>query len=250
MWELSIYDVWALLFFAASWLTYHFTVETSKNHEGSLNSRMNQYRLRWMMQMRNREVRIVDTQIMASLQSGTAFFASTSLIALGGAATLLRATDEVLKVFRDLPFGLATSRSVWEIKATGLALIFGYAFFKFSWSYRLFNYAAILLGATPSAHSPDVANRNLMTLRAAQMNIVAGRHFNRGQRAFFFALAYLGWFIGPVVFCAMTGAVLAVMWMRQYHSDALNAVMFQMPGGAQRDSAESQGELPPNIPPA
>ena len=29
----------------------------------------------------------------------------------------------------------------------GLAVIFVYAFFKFAWSYRLFNYAAILLGA-------------------------------------------------------------------------------------------------------
>jgi uncharacterized membrane protein len=25
----------------------------------------------------------------------------------------------------------------------------------------------------------------------------AGRHFNRGQRAFFFALGYLGWFVRP-----------------------------------------------------
>ena len=25
----------------------------------------------------------------------------------------------------------------------------------------------------------------------------AGRHFNRGQRAFFFALGYLGWFVSP-----------------------------------------------------
>ena len=28
------------------------------------------------------------------------------------------------------------------------------------------------------------------------MNVVAGRHFTRGLQAFFFALAYLGWFIG------------------------------------------------------
>ena len=52
------------------------------------------------------------------------------------------------------------------------------------------------------------------------MNIAAGRHFNRGQRAFFFALAYLGWFLGPVSFLVVTGAVLTAMWRRQFASDA------------------------------
>ena len=72
-------------------------------------------------------------------------------------------------------------------------MIFVYAFFKFAWSYRLFNYTAILMGAIPvdgRSHEGAVA-----AARATRMNIVAGRHFNRGQRAFFFALGYLGWFI-------------------------------------------------------
>ena len=57
------------------------------------------------------------------------------------------------------------------------------------------------------------------------MCTVAGRHFNRGQRAFFFAFAYLGWFIGPMIFGFMTAFVLLVMWLRQFHSDALAAVI-------------------------
>ena len=52
-----------------------------------------------------RDNRIIDTTIMASLQNGTAFFASTSLIALGGALTLLRSTDDVLPLFADMPSG-------------------------------------------------------------------------------------------------------------------------------------------------
>ena len=38
---------------------------------------------------------------------------------------------------------------LWEAKTIGLAVIFVYAFFKFAWSYRLYNYVAIMLGATP-----------------------------------------------------------------------------------------------------
>ena len=52
------------------------------------------------------------------------------------------------------------------------------------------------------------------------MNVAAGRHFTRGQRAFFFALAYLGWFLGPLTFLGFTAAVLVAMYRRQFASDA------------------------------
>jgi uncharacterized membrane protein len=52
----------------------------------------------------------------------------------------------------------------------------------------------------------------------------AGRHFNRGQRAFFFALGYLGWFIGPLPLIVTTAAVLIVMWRRQFASESRAAV--------------------------
>ena len=53
----------------------------------------------------------------------------------------------------------------------------------------------------------------------------AGRHFNRGQRAIFFALGYLGWFMGPVALILTTAAVLVAMWRRQFASDELRALM-------------------------
>jgi uncharacterized membrane protein len=52
---------------------------------------------------------MVDMQIMASLQNGTAFFASTSLLAVGGALALLRSTNEALAVLRELPIDLSPS---------------------------------------------------------------------------------------------------------------------------------------------
>ena len=58
-----------------------------------LTALMDRYRDAWMMQMLGREGRIVDSHILTSLHNGTAFFASTSLIAVGGALTLLRSTD-------------------------------------------------------------------------------------------------------------------------------------------------------------
>src|SRR5262249_9777221 len=160
--------------------------------------------------------RLVDTQIVAAIQNGNAFFASTSLIAVGGSLTLLHSTDQVLAVIGALPFGAPTTAAQWQAKTMGLAIIFVYAFFKFAWAYRLFNYVAIMIGATPLADEKDSAEAKAHVAHVGRLSDVAGQHFNRGQRAFFFALGYLGWFISPWVFIAATIAVVAVMWRRQF----------------------------------
>jgi len=217
-------DSAALAFFLLSWLGYHFAIEVSGARRRSLNVRMNEHRQAWMEQMLGRENRMVDANIMSSLQNGTAFFASTSLIAVGGVLALLQATDHVLTAFADLPFGLTMTRLAWELKVIGLAVVFVYAFFKFAWSYRIFNYAAILLGAVPQHGQASEEEGKAAARRAAAMNVVAGRHFNRGQRAFLFALAYLGWFVSPYIFVAGTALCLLVMWRRQFASDAIAAL--------------------------
>jgi uncharacterized membrane protein len=220
-------DFLSLAFFAFAWFAYYAAVERTPAGGRSLNSQMNQYRYRWMEQMVLRENRIVDTTIMASLQNGTAFFASTSLIAIGGVLTLFKSTDDVISLFSQVPLGVATTRLAWELKVAGLAVIFVYAFFKFAWAYRLFNYVAILVGSVPVLRGDNRSQAEEAARRAASMNVVAGQHFNRGQRAFFFALAYLGWFVSAYVFIVATAAVLYVMWHRQFASDARSALLKQ-----------------------
>lgn len=228
MFGFSNLDLIALAFFTLSWLGYHYMVEMGPYAARTLNMRMNLRRARWIRESAARDVRIVDTQVMGGLQNGTAFFASTSLLAIGGTLALLNATDRAVAIFSDLPFVPMTLRSVWELKIIGLVAIFGYAFFKFAWSYRLFNYCVILLGALPPFDSRDERAMAHAIHETTEMNIAAGRHFNRGQRAFFFALAYLGWFLGPVSFIGFTGAVLVAMYRRQFASDATR--VFNYPG--------------------
>jgi uncharacterized membrane protein len=220
----SILDAVALGWFVVVWSAYAITLEWTPHGKDSLNARMHPYREIWMRQMLARDMRMVDMQIMAALQNGTAFFASTSLIAIGGSLTFLRSPDEVLTIMASLPFGIRTTRVEWEIKTIGLAVIFVYAFFKFAWSYRLFNYVAIMLGATPPAEEKDTPEAQQHAVRTAKLFETAGLHFNRGQRAFFFALGYLGWFMSPLVFMATTAAVVVVMWRRQFASDSRRAM--------------------------
>ncbi len=221
--DFSILDYWALGFFIVSWLAYHLALEFTGKSRRSLNSQMYGYRHKWLEQAAARENRIVDTTIMASLQNGTAFFASTSLFAIGGALALFKVTDDILPMIGQMPLGAAMTRFALEAKAMGLTVILIYSFFKFSWAYRLFNFSAILLGSIPQPHE-DKAILDPAVRRAGRMCVAAGKNFSRGQRAFFFALAYLGWFIGAKVFLLSTVAVLIVMTRRQFDSEALRAL--------------------------
>ncbi|HKH03312.1 MAG TPA: DUF599 domain-containing protein [Bradyrhizobium sp.] len=217
-------DILAVSFFVLEWTVYAVTLEHTTYGRDSLSARMHVYREIWIRRLLDREARMVDMQVMASLQNGTAFFASTSLLAVGGALALLRSTNEALAVFGALPVDLTPSAALWEIKCLGLILIFIYAFFKFAWSYRLFNYVAILLGAMPPAGQRDTPEAEAHVVRTTRLFEAAGRHFNRGQRAFFFALGYLGWFISPWVLFLSTAAVVIVTWRRQFASSAWRAM--------------------------
>ena len=219
-----VVDILAVGFFAIEWLVYAITLEQSAYGRNSLSARMNIYREIWVRRMLDREARMVDMQIMASLQNGTAFFASTSLIAIGGGLALLRATNDALLVLSKLPVDLSPSPALWEMKCVGLILIFIYTFFKFAWAYRLFNYVAILYGAMPPASQRDTPEAEAHVIRTTRLFEAAGRHFNRGQRAFFFALGYLGWFVSPWVLFVSTGAVVIVTWRRQFASNAWRAM--------------------------
>ena len=99
-------DIAAVGFFLLEWSVYAFTLEHTVYGRNSLSARMHIYREIWMRNMLERETRMVDTQIMGSLQNGTAFFASTSLLAVGGALALLRSTNEALGVLGALPIDL------------------------------------------------------------------------------------------------------------------------------------------------
>jgi uncharacterized membrane protein len=217
-------DILAVGFFILEWTVYALTLEHSAYGRDSLSARMHVYREKWIRRLLDREARMVDTQILASLQNGTAFFASTSLLAVGGGLALLRSTSEALGVLAALPIDLSPTPALWEIKCVRLILIFIYAFFKFAWAYRLFNYVAILIGAMPPSRLSATAEAEAHVIRTTRLFEAAGRHFNRGQRAFFFALGYLGWFVSPWVLFASTAAVVIVTWRRQFASNAWRAM--------------------------
>ena len=216
------YDYLAIAWFALSWILFSLA---SNNHlpikRVSLTTAMNQHRIRWMQVAARRDLRMIDTAILAGLQNGTAFFASTTIFAIGGCFALLGATDRVLAIADDLPIPLIADPVAFELKVFGLIAIFAYAFFKFGWSYRLFNYTTILFGAIPMKDDlpDDRIELDAAANRAASLNTLAG------LRAIFLAIGYLGWFVGPFVLVGSTTLVIMVLLRRQFFSNARTAIL-------------------------
>ena len=221
-------DLTALFVFLLLWTGYSWITDRARLfNRVSLTRAMSTQRALWIRNTLKRDLRMIDTQIMAGLQNGTAFFASTSMFALGSCFALLGATDQVFAVFDDLPGVFRGSRVGFELKVGGLACIFGYAFFKFGWSYRLFNYCTILLGAIPMSEEvdKDPAAAERAADKVIHMNILAAKHFNKGLRAIFLSIGYLGWFVSPYLFMITTAAIIVVLVRRQFYSEARRAVL-------------------------
>ena len=217
---LRVPDLAAPALFVAAWAIYSYTAEGRFSRRSTLTAAMNRQREVWMRTMAQRDLRMVDTSIMIGLQQGTAFFASSCILAIGGCFAILGSGDRVLGVLGDLPFATVQSRAEFELKILGLVVILAYSFFKFGWSYRLFNYCSILIGAVPIPNDRNADELEVSVHRAARMNVLAGMHFNAGLRGIFFSIGYLGWFIGPAVLAAATVLVVAVLVRRQFFSRA------------------------------
>jgi len=229
---MSKIDFLAFAAFIALWLGYIWLSDgRAKFGRLSLNGAMTHYRRQWILNSLRRDLKMIDTQIMGGLQNGTGFFASASIIALGGCLSVYGTINQLDINRPDLSVFFAGGREVVELKLTGLAMIFGYAFFKFGWAYRLFNYCSILFGALPMMEdalaNPAAAEK--AANRVIAMNIIAAKNFNGGLRAIFLSIGYLGWFISPVVFIGSTTLVILVLIRRQFFSPARTALLEDMP---------------------
>lgn len=220
----SLIDCAALAWFLLVWFGQGWLTEASPWAGRSLGHHINLARHEWVVQGAGRDFRMIDTGIIAGLQNGTAFFASTSLIAIGGGFTLLNSIDHAVGVVSQLSILVEPNRIAFEYKVVGLLGIYAYAFFKFGWAYRMFNFGSILIGALPPPPKVGTEEMDRSVERAAAIIIVAGKNFNRGLRAFFMSIGYLGFFLGPAALFVSSAFIAVVLLRRQFSSDAVAAV--------------------------
>jgi len=217
-------DAVALVVFVISWCMHFWVVNYSPWCDKTISARMRVIRQRWMYNMVLRGAKMPDTLIQNTLQYGVLFFASTSILLIGALIAGLRASDDAVEVLGDLPFTVVTTRSVWEVKILLITFIFTFAFFKFAWSHRLFNYVLILIGAAPDQSVPvkegytDTINAENYASKVGQLHALGARHFTTGLNAYFFALAACAWFVSPQLFIVATIWVSFVLYRRAFWS--------------------------------
>lgn len=224
---LSLADGAALALFILAILGVTALIERKNAPRLSTARLMAARRAQWMALMAERDIRIMDAALLAIQHQGTAFFASASMIAIGGVVALIGAADQVLAVARDLtPEAGERHRVVWELKMLFLLVILVLALLKFIWAHRLFGYCSVLIGATPGV---DDAERRALAEEAGALNIQAGRNFNRGLRLVYFALASLAWMLGPWAFMIATLLTVAMLIRREFFSTTHRTLQGERP---------------------
>lgn len=214
---IEVLDLLAVAFFLSCWVGYVIYADRSPARARSLAAQMSRYRVQWMQVMLKRDNRILDSSIVGNILTGIAFFASTTILVVGGLFALLGASDRAVAVLEDLPFLIHTSLMVWQTKVLLLVAIFVFAFFKLTWSFRLYYNSSVLIGAAPVA-PVDEQTAPVIAERIAKLLSIAAGHTNGGLRAYFFALAALSWFLHPAVFMVASAFVVLVLYRREFRS--------------------------------
>jgi uncharacterized membrane protein len=217
---MSVLDTSAFIWFLICWIGYTRFAELRARKRLTLMSVMHHYRMQWMHEMLHREVRIVDSNVVMILARSATFLASTTIFILAGLLAVLGTMDRAMEVVAELRYAVHTTREVWELKLFALLLVFIYAFFKFTWSMRHFNYLSIMIGAAPSNEVLPEWGQSFAD-RAAGVSSNATNTFNRGLRAYYFGLAFLAWFLHPLAFIVATALVVGVLYRREFMSKML-----------------------------
>ena len=213
----SLPDYAALLLLLGSWLWIGWRVENGSAQKPSVSRIMDGYRRDWMKEMVTRQPRMFDAQVVGTMRQGITFFASTTMIAIGGGLALLGNPQRLAGLAEDLALGTAPAL-VWEVKILIILLFLANAFLKYVWAHRLFGYCAVLMAAVPN--EPDDPTAYPRAAQAAEICVTAARSFNRALRATYFALAAAAWILGPIPLILGTVITMAMLYRREFASQS------------------------------
>jgi uncharacterized membrane protein len=143
---------WAAAFvFVAGWAGYAQFARTRSRQKHSLLVLTNRERRAWMWASTFRDNRVFDGVVVQNLSASPSFFASTTILIIGGLLALLGTSEKASELVKEIPFAARTTALVFDLKLFGLLGIFIYAFFRFTWSLRLYSFGALIVAAAPDS---------------------------------------------------------------------------------------------------
>ncbi|ADZ91176.1 DUF599 domain-containing protein [Marinomonas mediterranea] len=213
-------NIATIIVFFTCWWGYSFYAQYNSKRKSCLVSVLHQFRLAWMTRLLRRDNRIADASVMANLERSSLFFASSSLLIIAGLFTAFNYSEKAVGIIADFYLLAPNSQQEWEMKVIMLIVIFVYAFFTFTWSVRQYNFCSVLVGSAPLAteRGIDESERQSYATHMARVCSLAANQFNYGLRAYYFAMAFCGWFLGPYFCMASSVMVVLVLYRREFRS--------------------------------
>lgn len=214
---MNLIDVIAGASFIAAWLIYEPLLVRMTGGRGAINIDMRAVREGWLRAMMARENRMLDASLLGQQLNSASFFASTNLLVIAAVASLLFGGEAVLANVGGLAIAPAPA---WltEVKIALVAVVLSVGLLDFIWAIRQLNYCAALFGAAPEAG--DVERRERYVVATLAVLDPAYAAFNRGVRAYYFALAGAAWIVSPWAMLAAVIAAFTLLLRRQISSEA------------------------------
>ena len=223
LWRVLPWIDWvALASFFAAWVGYASFAHRRGLVRPSVLASTNRERMRWMRQTTFRDNRVIDGVVVQNLSSSPSFFASTTILIIGGLLAVLSSNERVSEIVREIPFAVRSTVLVFDLKIVLLLAIFIYAFFRFTWALRQYSFGALLVAAAPEPeYFTDEAQRLAFADRAGRVMGLAAETFNDGLRAYYLSFAATAWFFSPWALIGATIGVVFILYQREFRSDVL-----------------------------
>lgn len=220
----NIVDWIALGWFISCWVGYTVYARRKARTRDCIAAILYRYRIEWMRDLLYHENRIPDLALLGNLMHMVNFLASTTILVIAGLITVLYSSDGIMHLLSGHKFMSAPTPEQVQFKLISLLLIFVYAFFRFTWAMRQHSFCSILIGAAPhvAPGTPLTEHEEKFALQLGKVSDRAGHEFNYGLRSYYFALAFLAWFIGPWAFILSCTTVVIILYRREFKSKTLN----------------------------
>lgn len=215
---MDIADIAAGAIFIACWLIYEPLLAQMRGAAGAINTDMRAVREGWVRRMMARENRIMDASLLGHLLNSASFFASTNLLVIAAATGLMFGGDAIYDNVRRLSATAVAPDWLIEAKLALVVVTLSRGLLDFIWAIRQLNFSVALFGAAPDR--TELEHHEGFIHAVTEVLTPAFNSFNKGMRAYYFALAAATWLVSPWAMAAAVIATLALLLRRQTSSEA------------------------------
>ncbi len=183
---------------------------------GTLTTQLHVVRLRWMNMMLHskRESRVFDGILLGQISSSMSFFGSATLIVLAGLVGALASINHVHASITEMAFFPPISLPLFTVYFTAITVIMAMCFFSFTYALRKLAYTLAMIGGLDEAPATS-RQAQVMISQTATVLTEALRSMNNGIRGFYYAVAGLFLFGGPITSICVTLLLSMLLYYRQ-----------------------------------